>query len=93
MKSLCDEIDHLSPLPTCSCNGCVCGLTKQYLKLQRDQHMLNFLMKLDNHFNQVHTNILMMDQLPTISQAFRLLLQEYCHKELSKCNTPEFPTR
>ena len=48
---------------------------------------MHFLIKLDDHFGQVRTNILMMDQLPTISQANRLLLQEQYHKELSKFHT------
>ena len=37
MKTIWDELDHLSPLPYCKCTGCNCGLTKQFLKLQQDQ--------------------------------------------------------
>ena len=47
MKTLWDKLDHLNPLPMCKCNGCVCGLTKQFLKIQQDQRIMNFLMKLD----------------------------------------------
>lgn len=36
VKSVWDEIDNLNPLPTCTCDGCSCGLTKKVLKLQQD---------------------------------------------------------
>ena len=42
MKTIWDELDHLSSLPYCKCNGCVCGLTKQFLKLQQDQRMMHY---------------------------------------------------
>lgn len=40
-------------------------------------------MKVDNKFAQVRTNILMMQQLPNLSQAYRMLAQEQKHQELS----------
>lgn len=50
--------------------------------------MMHFLMKVNDSFQQVRTNILMMEQPPTISQAYRLLLQEQRHKELTHLSTP-----
>ncbi|CAO2838684.1 unnamed protein product [Amaranthus hypochondriacus] len=88
MKTIWDELDHLSPLPSCKCNGCSCGLTKQFLILQQDQRMMHFLMKVNDNFQQVRTNILMMEEAPSISQAYRLLLQEQRHKELKQLSTP-----
>lgn len=40
-------------------------------------------MKLKEGYQHLRTNILMMPALPSLSQAYRLLLQEQRHKELS----------
>lgn len=66
MKTICDELDHLSPLPICKCNGCTCSLTKQFLKIQ-DQRTIHFLMNFNDDFRLVRTIILMMEQFLTSS--------------------------
>ncbi|CAO2834342.1 unnamed protein product [Amaranthus hypochondriacus] len=76
IKSLWDEIDHLDPLPMCTCNGCSCTLTKSFLKSQQNQRLIHFLMKLDEQFQQARINILMMKELPTVQTAYRILVQE-----------------
>ena len=50
--------------------------------------MMHFLMKVNDNFQQVRTNIFIMEQPPTISQAYRLLLQEQRHKELTQLSNP-----
>lgn len=87
-KSIWDELDNFSPLPTCTCDGCSCNLTKRVLKLQQEYRIMQFLMKVNPKYNQVRTNILMMDDLPTSSVIYRLLQQEERHKEVSKLTTP-----
>ena len=72
-KSLWDELDNLSPIPTCKCNNCSCNLTKSMLKVQQDGRIMQFLMKLDPKYNLVCTNILMMNELPNESIIYRLL--------------------
>lgn len=87
MKVLWDELDNSNPLPCCECTGCTCNLTQKFLKIQQDQRLVQFLMKLKEGYQQVRTNILMMPQLPPLSQAYRLVLQEQRHKELSSLHT------
>lgn len=41
------------------------------------------MMRLDKKYSQVHTNMLMMDELPTSWQAYRILLQDDTHLGLS----------
>lgn len=84
VKSVWDEIDSLNPLPTCVCNGCTCTLTKKVLKLQQDQHLMSFLMKVDDQYGPVKTNILMLPELPNVSIAYHMLYQEHKHKELAR---------
>ena len=57
---------------------------KRSFKYNKIKDSTYFLMKLDPQFNQVHTNILMMPELPTASIAYCLLLQEQRHKEISQ---------
>ena len=73
VKSLWDELDNLNPLPTRTCKGCSCGLTKKVFKLQQDQHLMSFLMKVDDQYNSIKTNILMLPKLPHVSIAYHML--------------------
>lgn len=54
--------------------------------MQQDRRLLQFLMKLNDSFSPIRANILMMNPLPNITQAYRLLHQEERHKEI--CITP-----
>lgn len=79
-KALWDEQDNVDPLSFCICNGCTCDTTKTNLKQQQNRRIINFLMKLDDHYSQIRTNILMMDDLTNPSQIYRLLMKEHRHK-------------
>lgn len=46
VKSQWDEIDDLRPLSVCTCNP-----TTNFLKIQQDQRILTFLMKLDPEYS------------------------------------------
>lgn len=84
LKKIWDEIDNLKPLPKCECANCTCDITQKVLKLQQDQRLMIFLMKMSNEYANVRSHILMMDNLPLLPQAYRMLLQEQRHKEISK---------
>lgn len=69
VKSLWDEIDDLRPIPTCVCNPNV-----NFLKIQQEQRILTFLMKLDQDYSQVRSNLLMNKVLLDITEVYRMLL-------------------
>ncbi|XP_074352988.1 uncharacterized protein LOC141692148 [Apium graveolens] len=50
LKRIWDEIDNLKPLPKCECAHCNCNMTQKVLKLQQDQRLMIFLMKMSNEF-------------------------------------------
>ena len=83
LQILWDEQDAAQPLPTCTCNNCKCNLTSKLLKLQEEQRLISFLMKLNASFKHVRANIIMQYPLPSITHVYRLLIQEEKHKELS----------
>uniref|UniRef100_A0A803N009 Retroviral polymerase SH3-like domain-containing protein n=1 Tax=Chenopodium quinoa TaxID=63459 RepID=A0A803N009_CHEQI len=71
----------MNPLPSCTSAGCTC--TQVFLKQQHEERLVQFLMKLDIKFAAVRTNILMMQPLPTISMAYKLLVQEEKQRQAS----------
>ncbi|XP_074324171.1 uncharacterized protein LOC141661088 [Apium graveolens] len=72
IKSVWDAINDTSPLPTCTCNHCTCNLTKRIVEKQQEQRLIQFMMKLNDNFSVARGNVLMMEPIPAISQAFRL---------------------
>lgn len=83
-KVIWDEIDSLTTFPICNYKGCTCTLTKKFLAIQQDQRLTEFLMKLHESYSQIKSNILMMSPLPSISQAYRILVAELKHKDIGK---------
>ncbi|XP_057532909.1 uncharacterized protein LOC130810800 [Amaranthus tricolor] len=79
MKSLWDEIDALDPIATCCCSGCTCELTKKTQKSQLAGRLIQFLMKLDAKYQHTRSNILMMKEMPTACEAYRILIREKTH--------------
>ena len=83
MKSLWDELDALDPVVFCSCSGCTCELTNKTVKSQQAGIVIQFLMKLNAKYQHTRRNILMMKEIPTASDAYKILTQEQAHQELS----------
>ncbi|XP_021846534.1 uncharacterized protein [Spinacia oleracea] len=83
IKSLWDKLSAANPLPVCTCNLCTCNLTQKIFKMQQDHRLMQFLMKLSEHLATARGNLLMMQPLPTISHAYRMLAQEERQRELS----------
>ena len=79
VKSSWDEIDDLRPLLVC-----VCNLNNNVIKIQQDQIILTFLMKLDQEYSQVRSTLLMPKELPDVTKVYHMLLQEECHKGINK---------
>lgn len=68
----------------CSCKGCECDVSKKALQSQQRRRIIQFLMKLDGKYQQTRSSILIMKDLPTVSEAYRILIQEQTHQEISK---------
>ncbi|XP_021854211.2 uncharacterized protein [Spinacia oleracea] len=82
IKSIWDKISAANPLPTCTCNLCVCNVTQRIFKMQQEQRLMQFLMKLGEHLAVTRGSLLMMQPLPTISHAYRMLAQEERQREI-----------
>uniref|UniRef100_A0A803MB71 Retrotransposon Copia-like N-terminal domain-containing protein n=1 Tax=Chenopodium quinoa TaxID=63459 RepID=A0A803MB71_CHEQI len=84
IKTVWDAIDCKNPLPVCSCGNCSCGVSQKIIKSQQDQRLMMFLIKLDDKFGMVRTNILMMQPFPTISLAHRLYRKRFFDRQADK---------
>lgn len=73
MKVLWDQLDDANPIPYCECGACTCNLTKKFMKIQHDQCLVHFLMKLKEAYQQVRSNVLMMEVDAPLSQAYKIL--------------------
>lgn len=82
-RTLTDELNALSPLPKCTCatNTCNCGLTGKLDAYEKLNSLSQFLMGLSDAYTSTRGQILMLQPLPTLSQAYSLLLQEKGQRE------------
>lgn len=78
MRTLTDELNAFSPIPKCICpqNSCTCGVSAKLEAYEHINSLSQFLMGLNDLYTGIHGQMLMMKPLPTLSQAYSLLLQE-----------------
>ncbi|XP_014506660.1 uncharacterized protein LOC106766445 [Vigna radiata var. radiata] len=77
LKILWEELESLRPIPTCTCEiPCNCDLSKISLKYREAEHVICFLKGLNDSYNTVRTQILLMDPLPNVNRVFSLIMQQ-----------------
>ncbi|XP_038699638.1 uncharacterized protein LOC119996929 [Tripterygium wilfordii] len=70
IKALWDELYQYKRVPSCKCGKCICGMDKVSLEEQNKDRLLQFLMGLNDSFEHVTNQILLMDPLPDVNKAF-----------------------
>ncbi|XP_071695157.1 uncharacterized protein [Rutidosis leptorrhynchoides] len=75
-KGIWDEIQSVSPMPTCTCNNCTCGIGKSIVSMRDKDRLYDFLMGLNEDFSTVRTQILSSDPILTVGAAFHLVSQD-----------------
>ncbi|XP_074346924.1 uncharacterized protein LOC141685736 [Apium graveolens] len=80
------EIDNLNPIPKCVCvnNNCACDNAKKLEKYEDAIKLSQFLMGLNDQYTTIRGQLLMMNPIITLSQAFSLLLQEESQRDFAK---------
>ncbi|XP_019256343.1 PREDICTED: uncharacterized protein LOC109234735 [Nicotiana attenuata] len=71
LKDLWDETESVVPTP-----GCDCVKTKEFIVHLRKQKVYQFLMGLNDSYSQARSQILMMKPLPTVNQAYAMLMSD-----------------
>ncbi|XP_075080470.1 uncharacterized protein LOC142165975 [Nicotiana tabacum] len=85
LKKLWEELNTLIKRTQCSC-VCSCGAKESMYKDAQDRRLIQFLMRLNEVYTIVRGSILMMNPLPTMAQAFSLLVQDEKQREIKPNN-------
>ena len=79
LRELWVEYDSLAPVP-----GCECVNSREYVVFMHNQKLLQFLMGLNDSYEQARSQILMMVPLPTINKAYSLLIERESQRIMSQ---------
>ncbi|XP_074305457.1 uncharacterized protein LOC141640647 [Silene latifolia] len=80
LKSIWDELANYSRVPQCTC-GAAAALTKE----REEEKVHQFLMGLDDVFyGHIRSNLLMEDDITSLSRAYALILREERHRAITK---------
>lgn len=71
LKKKWDELNAILQLPNCTC-----GAVQALRKSDEDQKLIQFLMGLNSDYTIIRGNLLIMRPLPTVAQAYQVLIQE-----------------
>ncbi|XP_019225339.1 PREDICTED: uncharacterized protein LOC109206923 [Nicotiana attenuata] len=85
MKKLWEELNTLNAHAQCKCQ-CTCGAKASMQKAEQDRRLIQFLMGLNEVYTVVRGSILMMNPLPSLAQAFTILIQEEKQREMKPNN-------
>lgn len=77
LRQMWDEYASLVTLPLCSCE-----FSKEFIEFDLQHKLLQFLMGINESFVHVRSNILMINPLPTMSNAFATISLEESHGSL-----------
>ncbi|KAL2242389.1 UNVERIFIED_CONTAM: Retrovirus-related Pol polyprotein from transposon RE1 [Sesamum indicum] len=78
LKKLWDEQLSLDPLPVCSC-----GAGRKFAEKAEFTQLIQFLMGLNDAYDHVRNQILLMDPLPSMGKAFSMILQVEKQREVN----------
>lgn len=102
IKILWDELEYLRPTPTCTCVVvCTCSLRNSVQQYKDKEHVICFLKGLNDSYQPVPTQILMMNPLPLISEVFSMVIQQERQPSIPHpvdssafhINSPNFPSQ
>ncbi|XP_057999024.1 uncharacterized protein LOC131177875 [Hevea brasiliensis] len=77
LKKLWDELACLKPLLVCEC-----GTAKQMEEINSEDKLMQFLMGLNETYDHVRNQILLMDPLPSVNKAYSMILRVEKQREI-----------
>ncbi|GJV28575.1 retrovirus-related pol polyprotein from transposon TNT 1-94 [Tanacetum coccineum] len=86
LKKCWDELQNINGLPTCDCGKireCTCDVLEKFLLRDSNSKLIQFLMKLNNEYESVRSQILAMDPLPTVNKAYYIVQQIEKQKQVT----------
>ncbi|XP_024990645.1 uncharacterized protein LOC112524935 [Cynara cardunculus var. scolymus] len=74
LQALWEELAYFRP--HCRCGKCDCGGNNEIEKHYEEEHVLTFLMGINESYSQIRSQILLMEPLPQVDKVFSLVAQE-----------------
>ncbi|KAL0439625.1 UNVERIFIED_CONTAM: Retrovirus-related Pol polyprotein from transposon RE1 [Sesamum latifolium] len=75
MKQLWDELVCLMPPAMCTCGKCTCGSNKTKLEQMEPSQLIQFLTGLNESFDNIRNQILVLDPLPHVNKEYSMELR------------------
>lgn len=85
LKKLWDQMKVLNTFMACGCD-CKCGAKTHNNKMNEDMKLMQFLIGLNEMYSGCRGDILMMKPLPSINQAYSIILHEEFQREVKSEN-------
>ena len=83
IKKAWDELNCLMPVPNCSCRPCTCGNVKAVASILSNNQLMQFLMGLNESFDGIRSQILLLYLLPSVNKVYSMLLRIEKQQEVS----------
>ncbi|CAL1400087.1 unnamed protein product [Linum trigynum] len=83
-----DELSSLAPSLECTCGGCTCDVKQRQREAKEGERLFDFLMELDDAFSTVRTQILAMKPIPSLGEAYHLIMNEEQSRHISNSRRP-----
>lgn len=79
LRDLWVEFDSITPVP-----GCACEKSRDFILFVQNQKLLQFLMGLNETYEQARGQILMMIPLPSLNKAYSMLIERESQRSISQ---------
>lgn len=85
LKRLWDELDLLKKMPNCQCGAlmnCIYNVKKKLTEMKDEDQLIQFLMGLNESYEAVKSQILLMDPFPSLNKTYAMVLKIEKQKEV-----------
>ncbi|KAL2231985.1 UNVERIFIED_CONTAM: hypothetical protein Sindi_1378500 [Sesamum indicum] len=83
LMKLWDELACITPIPSCTCGNCTCGASKEAANIKENDQLIQFLMGLNEAYDNVRSQILVMEPRPDINKAYSMVLNVEKQREVN----------
>ncbi|KAL0391468.1 UNVERIFIED_CONTAM: hypothetical protein Slati_4531900 [Sesamum latifolium] len=90
LKQLWDELVCLKPPAMCKCGRCICGSNEAKVEEIEASQLIQFLTGLNESYDSIRSQILVLDPLPHVNKAFSMILRIERHRNLESIESGEF---
>jgi hypothetical protein len=89
LRGLWEELDQYRPMPQCTCPiACTCLAMRNNKAFRAEDRIIKFLMGLNEDYQGVTSQVLLMDPLPQINKVFSMVMQQERKMQYNVVSSP-----